>query len=191
MKKKQIMKGTIDLPIVPRSLGDRIGTLLNSARRAVSADFIAEDLEVDVRDVKEELRKLVKAEIVGKGHIRGNTENLYWFSKFGFKPSKNIIGEVLMIPARITQIEASKRASSMLASGLFGKKEEIYDAEFSYMPIWRVSATRETRRLFFKKSYYFFRFICCNVCVRQLQDSSKIIRVLLEQQLKGRNRQNW
>jgi len=57
-----------------------------------------------------------------------------------------------MIPTRITQVEASKRVRSMLEGGFFGKKEEIYNAEFSYIPIWRVLATREAKKLlFFKK----------------------------------------
>jgi hypothetical protein len=97
--------------------------------------------------------------VVEKGRVKGSAEDVYWLSKFGFKPSKNIIGEVLIIPMRITQVEASKKAKSMMEGGLFGKKEEIYDAEFSHIPIWRVSATREVKRLFFKKqesdTYYF------------------------------------
>jgi len=141
--------GAPSLPSKP--LEERIRLLLNSARQGISADFIAENLKVDVEDVEDALNQLVKTRIVEKGHVKDSAENLYWLSKFGFKPSKSIIGEVLTIPVRITQVEASKRAKSMLEGGLFGKKEEIYDAEFSHIPIWRVSATRETKRLFFKK----------------------------------------
>ena len=143
-------------PSIPsKPLEERIRLFLNSARQGVSADSIAENLEVDDEDVKEVLRELVKTGVVEKGRVKGNAEDLYWLSKFGFKPSKNIIGEVLTIPMRITQVEASKRAKSMLEGGFFGKKEEIYDAEFSHIPIWRVSATRETKKLFFFKKKKF------------------------------------
>lgn len=136
----------------PKPLRERIELFLNSARRSVSADSIAENLEVNVEDVEEMLDELIKTKDVEKGRVRGSAKNLYWLSKFGFKPSKNIIGEVLMIPTRITQIKASKKARSMLEGGFFGKKEEIYNAEFSYIPIWRVLATREAKKLlFFKK----------------------------------------
>jgi hypothetical protein len=62
------------------------------------------------------------------------------------------LGEVLAIPTRITQVEAFKRAKSWLESGLFTKKEEFYDTTFSHLPIWKVSATRKTKRLFFFRS---------------------------------------
>jgi predicted RNA-binding protein YlxR (DUF448 family) len=40
----------------------------------------------------------------------------------------------------------------MLEGGLLRKDEEIYDAEFWYIPIWRVTATREaTKMLLLKK----------------------------------------
>jgi len=143
----------------PRPLEERIRLFLNSARQCVSADTIAESIKADVEGVKEALRELNKTRVVEKGRVKGSAEDIYWLSKFGFKPSKNIIGEVLIIPMRITQVEASKKAKSMMEGGLFGKKEEIYDAEFSHIPIWRVSATREVKRLFFKKqesdTYYF------------------------------------
>jgi hypothetical protein len=32
---------------------------------------------------------------------------------------------------------------------MFSKNEEVYDAKFSYIPIWKVSASRETKRFFF------------------------------------------
>jgi hypothetical protein len=37
----------------------------------------------------------------------------------------------------------------VLEGGYFIKDEEIYDAEFSYIPVWRVSATRKAKKLFF------------------------------------------
>ena len=149
-------KDVAEKPVAPslpsKPLDEQIRLFLNSARKSVSADFISENLNVDVEDVEEVLNGLVKTRVVKKGRVRGSAENLYWLSRFGFNPSKSIIGEVLMIPMRITQVEASKRAKSMLEGGFFGKKEEIYDAEFSYIPIWRVSATREAKKLlFFKK----------------------------------------
>jgi hypothetical protein len=142
-------------PSVPsKPVEERIRLFLNSARQGVSANSIAENLKVDVENVQEALNELVKTRIVEKGCVKGSAENLYWLSKFGFKPSKSIIGEVLTIPTRITQVEASKRAKSMLEGGFFGKKEEIYEAELSHIPIWRVSATRETRKFIFKKKKF-------------------------------------
>jgi hypothetical protein len=151
-------KGVAERPVAPslpsKPLEERIRLFLNSARQGVSADSIAESLKVDVEDVEHALDELVRTRIVEKGRVKGTAENLYWLSKFGFKPSKSIIGEVLTIPARITQVEASKRVRPMLQGGFFGKKEEIYEVELSHIPIWRVSATRETKRFIFKKKKF-------------------------------------
>jgi hypothetical protein len=155
LEQKDVAEKLVAPSLPSKPLEERTRLFLNSARQGVSADSVAENLKVDVEDVEEALNELVKAKIVEKGRVKGSAENLYWLSKFGFKPSKSIIGEVLMIPMRITQVEASKRAKSMLEGGFFGKKEEIYDAEFSHIPIWRVSTTRETKKLFFFKKKKF------------------------------------
>ncbi|MCW4022957.1 MAG: DUF853 family protein [Candidatus Bathyarchaeota archaeon] len=133
----------------PKSLAERIQLLLNSVRQSVSAEYIATNLNVFVKDVESALNSLIKLKIVKKSHIKEDNENLYWLSKFGFEPSKNVMGEVLAIPVRITQVDAFKRAKSWLEGGMLFKKEEFYDASFSHMPIWKVSGTRETKRLFF------------------------------------------
>ena len=151
LQQKEVAERPVAPSLPSKPLEERIRLLLNSARQGVSADSIAENLKVDVEDVEESLNQLGKTRIVEKGHVKDSAENLYWLSKFGFKPSKSIIGEVLTVPVRITQVEASKRAKSMLEGGLFGKKEEIYGADLSHIPIWRVSATRETKRFIFKK----------------------------------------
>lgn len=140
---------TLILPPKARPVEERVQLFLNSARRAVPTDSIAENLKVSTEDVQEALGSLVKKGVVEKGRAKGTNETVHWLSRFGFKPSENIIGEVLTIPARISQVEASKKAKSMLEGGHFIKNEEIYDAEFSYVPIWRVSATHKTKRLFF------------------------------------------
>jgi len=155
LEQKDVAEKRVAPSLPSKPLEERTRLFLNSARQCVSADSVAENLKVDVEDVEEALNELVKTRIVEKGRVKGSAENLYWLSKFGFKPSKSIIGEVLMIPMRITQVEASKRAKSMLEGGFFGKKEEIYDAEFSHIPIWRVSTTRETKKLFFFKKKKF------------------------------------
>ncbi len=138
-------------PIPPSSeaLAERIQLFLNSVRQSVSAEFVADNLDVTLKDAEDALASLISSKVVKKGKPRGSDEVLYWLSKFGFNPSKNIVGEVLVVPARITQVEAIKRAKSCLEGGLFFKKEEIYDAEFSYLPIWKVSATRKSKHLFF------------------------------------------
>jgi hypothetical protein len=151
LEQKEVAEKPVAPSVPSKPLEERIRLFLNSARQGVSADSIAESLKADVEDVEEVLNELVKTRIVEKGRVQGSAENLYWLSKFGFKPSKSVIGEVLTVPVRITQVEASKRVKPMLEGGFFGKKEEIYDVELSHIPIWRVSATRETSRFIFKK----------------------------------------
>ncbi len=132
-----------------KTLAERIQLVLNSVRQSVSAEYVAENLSVLVNDAEKALNSLVRSKVVKKSRVEGDEEYLYWLSKFGFEPSKNVMGEVLAIPTRITQVEAFKRAKSWLEGGFFSKKEEFYDATFSHMPIWKVSATRQSKRLFF------------------------------------------
>jgi hypothetical protein len=132
-----------------KTLAERIQLLLNSVRQSVSAEYVAENLSVLVNDVERALNSLVRSKVVKKSRVKGDEEYLYWLSKFGFEPSKNVMGEVLAVPTRITQVDAFKRAKSWLEGGFLSKKEEFYDATFSHMPIWKVSATRHSKRLFF------------------------------------------
>ena len=132
-----------------KTLTERIKLLLNSVRQSVSSEYIAENLNVHVKDAEKALNSLIKSKIVKKSRVKADKEHLYWLSKFGFAPSKNVLGEVLAIPTRITQVEALKRATSWLEGGFFSKKENFYDATFSHMPIWKVTATRKTKHLFF------------------------------------------
>ena len=148
-----LMQTSLDAePVVkpaPKTLAERIQLLLNSVRQSVSADYVAANLNVFVKDAEKALNSLVKSKVVKKSRVKPNEEYLYWLTKFGFEPSKNVLGEVLAVPVRITQVEAFKRAKSWLEGGFFSKKEEFYDATFSHMPIWKVSGTRKTKRLFF------------------------------------------
>jgi len=132
-----------------RSPEERIQLFLNSARRGVPVSSITENMDVEAKDAEEALRKLVNKGTVKKGRIKGSAENVYWLSRFGFEPSRNIIGEVLTIPVRIPEAEAIKRIKPMLAGGLLFKNEEVYDTKFSYIPIWKVSASHEKKRFFF------------------------------------------
>jgi len=133
------------------TLEERTRRFLYSARKAVSADSVARNLKTSLPDTEKTLHKLVNTRITRKGRTKGRSEYLYWLSEFNLDPSRDINGEVLTIPARITQVEASKRANSMLEGSSYRKEEEIYDAEFSYIPIWRVTATREATRLLLLK----------------------------------------
>ncbi len=136
-----------------RPVAERVRLFLNSERKAVSIKSITESLNAKTEDVEEALRQLSRERLVQEGRLRGSSENLFWLSRFGFRPSKNIVGEILVVPVRITQIQATKRAGRMLEGGFLSKKEEIDDARFFYIPIWRLSAARETKRLlFFKRS---------------------------------------
>jgi hypothetical protein len=150
-KKEKTVKPAPRPPAPQKSLPERIKLFLNSVRQTVSAEYIAENLNVKVNDAEKALRSLVRSKVVKRSRARSGEEQLYWLSKFGFKPSKNVRGEVLVIPTRITQVEAFDRAKSWLDGGFFFKNEEFYDAKFSHMPIWRVSATREAKHLFFFK----------------------------------------
>jgi hypothetical protein len=147
-KKKKTEKPVVVRP-PSEALEERIRLFLNSVRQSVSAEYVADNLDVTVKDAEAALASLVRSKVVKKAKPKGSEEVLYWLSKFGFNPSKNVVGEFLIIPTRITQVEAIKRAKSYLEGGLFFKKEEIYDAQFSHLPIWKVSATRKAKHLFF------------------------------------------
>jgi predicted transcriptional regulator len=131
---------------------EKIRRFLCSARKAVSADSVAKSLKISPADSEKILRKLVSAGDVRKGRTKNSGQYLYWLSEFNLDPSKDINGEVLTVPVQITQVEATKRANSMLEGGLLHKDEEIYDAEFWYAPIWKVTATHAaTKMLLLKK----------------------------------------
>lgn len=132
-----------------RAVEERVKLFLNSARKSVPISSIVENLDVDSEEVEHALRKLVKSKIVKKGKIKGDNEHVYWLSRFGFEPHKNIVGEVLAIPMRVSEVEAIKRVKPMLDGGLLFKTEEVYDATSAYIPIWKVSTTRERKKLFF------------------------------------------
>jgi hypothetical protein len=149
LQKKITKKYTSTVRIAPSAnLEERTKRFLHSARKAVSADSVAKNLKTSPADSEKTLSKLVKAGAVKKGRARRGSEYLYWLSEFNLDPSKNINGEVLTIPARISQVEALKRAKPMLEGGMLRKEEQIYDAEFWYIPVWRVTATREKKLLF-------------------------------------------
>ena len=142
-------KDTIPLLHTSKTLSERVKLFLNSVRQSVSAEYVAEKLNVIQKDVEIVLNSLVTSKIVKKSNVSNGEVPLYWLSKFGFKPSKNVLGEVMIIPTRITQVEALNKAKSWLEGGHFIKQEVFYDANFSYMPIWKVSATHKRKRLFF------------------------------------------
>jgi hypothetical protein len=151
-KKEKIVVKLVPRPSAPeKPLPERIKLFLNSVRQSVSAEYIAENLNVKVTDAEKALRSLIRSKVVKRSRARGGEEYLYWLSKFGFEPSKNVLGEVLAIPTRITQVEAFDKAKSWLEGGLFFKNEEFYDTSFSHMPIWKVSATRKAKHLFLFK----------------------------------------
>lgn len=157
-QKEDAEKPTMPTP-ASKPLDKRIRLLLYSSRQCTSAQYIAEKLNVPVEEIETELQRLVKNKVVEKGPTQERVEDLYWLKKFGFSPSKEIMREVLTIPMRITQVKALKIAKPMLEGGLFGKKEEVYEAEFSHFPIWRVTATHHVKKFFFMKkeetdSYY-------------------------------------
>jgi len=148
-KKTKKVKHTPESSVPEKTLAERIKILLNSSRQSVSVEYVAENLNELVKDTEKALNSLIRSKVVKKSKIKDDEEYLYWLSKFGFEPSKNVLGEVLAIPTRITQVEAFKRAKKWLEGGFFSKKEEIYDATFSHMPIWKVTASRKVKLLFF------------------------------------------
>ena len=135
----------------PKTLAEKSQRYLHSATRAVSAPSIATDLGISREDSEKALASLVKAGIAKKGRNKTGGENLYWLSEFNLDPSKGVLGEVLMISPSISQAEAVKKSGSLLEGGIFRKDETVYDAEFRYLPIWRVSAATTSRVLLVKK----------------------------------------
>jgi hypothetical protein len=132
-------------------LDERIQRFLRSESKAVPAALIAGDLKMSQEDSEKILAKLIKAGTVKKGRSRAGGETLYWLSEFNLDPSKGINGEVPTVSPAISQAEAVRMSGSLLEGGMFRKDEEVYDAEFRYLAIWRVRATKETRSLLVKK----------------------------------------
>jgi len=152
LQKKVTKKWTTAAHLAPSTtLEEKTRRFLHSAQRAVSADAVAKNLKITSEDSAKILHKLINTGIAKKGRTKHSSEYLYWLSEFNLDPSKDINGEVLTIPAHITQIEASKRVNHTLEGGFLHKEEEIYDAEFWYIPIWRVIATREATKLLLLK----------------------------------------
>ena len=134
-----------------RTLDEKIQRLLRSEGKAVPALFIARDLKISQGDSERALAGLVKAGIVNKGRNKVDGETSYWLSEFNLDPSIGISGDVLMISPAISQAEAVKKSAHLLEGGVLHKDEQVYDAEFRYVPLWRVRATKETRFLLVKK----------------------------------------
>jgi hypothetical protein len=134
-----------------KTLDERVQRFLRSERKAVPAVLIAGDLKTSREDSEKILASLIKAGIVKKSPNKAGSETLYWLSEFNLNPSKGISGEVLMISPVISQAEAIRMSGYLLEGGIFRKDEEVYDAEFHYVAIWRVRAIKETRSLLVKK----------------------------------------
>jgi hypothetical protein len=134
-----------------KNLDEKIQRLLRSEGEAVPALLVARNLKISQGDSEKVLASLVKAGIAKKGRNKADGETLYWLSEFNLDPSIGISGEVLMISPVISQAEAVKKSAPLLKGGVFRKDEQVYDAEFRYVPLWRVRATKETRLLLVKK----------------------------------------
>ena len=135
----------------PKTLEERTRRFLRSEGKAVSAMLVAKELEISHEDSEKVLASLVKAGFAKKGRSKPSDENLFWLSEFNLDPRRGISGEVLMISPVISQAEVVKKSGSLLEGGVFRKDEEVYDAEFRYLPIWRVRTTKEKRLLLVKK----------------------------------------
>jgi hypothetical protein len=135
----------------PKTLDERTQKLLRSERKAVPAALIAKELNISPEETEKTLANLMKVKIAKKGRRKTGDETLYWLAEFNLDPSRDINGEVLVISPAISQAEAMKKIDPMLAGGMFRKDEEIYDAQFRYVPLWKVKATKETRSLLVKK----------------------------------------
>jgi hypothetical protein len=134
-----------------KTLDEKIRRLLHSAGKAVPTALIAKDLSTSQKDSEKVLAGLVKAGAVKKGRNKADGETLYWLSEFNLDPSIGIGGEVLMVSPSISQAEAVKQSAPLLKGGIFRKHEEVTDAEFRHVPLWRVTTTKRTRLLLSKK----------------------------------------
>jgi predicted RNA-binding protein YlxR (DUF448 family) len=164
-----------------KTLEERAERFLQSARKAVSAESVARNLKISPADSDKILGKLVKAGVAKKGRSSGAGECLYWLSDFKLDPSKDINGEVQTISTCITQVGAIKRANPLLEGGLLHKDEEICDAEFSYIPIWRVKATQEaTKLLLIKKEETRVYYVSAqNAAIISLEKKEIVFRRLI------------
>jgi hypothetical protein len=134
-----------------KTLDEKTQRFLRSEGKAVPAALVARELKISQEESEKVLASLVKAGTAKKGRNKTGGDTLYWLSEFNLDPSRSISGEVLMISPAISQAEAMKKIGPLLVGGVFRKDEEVYDAEFRYVPIWRVRATKETRLLLVKK----------------------------------------
>ena len=136
---------------VPTTLEEKTRQLLSSERRAVLPSFVADSLNIGREDSEKALASLVKTGKAKKERIKAGGDTVYWLSEYSLKPSRGIDSDVLVISTVISQADAVKKSKSMLQGGRFSKDEEVVDALFSYLPLWKINAVRETRTFLIKK----------------------------------------
>ncbi len=133
------------------TLEERIMQLLRLEKRTVSLDQIANSLNLGFKDFEKALSKLLRDGRVRKSRDRDSGEYVYWLPEFKFNPARGMSSEVLVGQPLINQTEAVKRVRPLLEGGTLRKDEEVYDAVFTCLPIWRINATIEKRVFLGKK----------------------------------------
>jgi hypothetical protein len=145
-------KETPTVQLMPSAtLEQKTHRLLSSERRAVLPSFVADSLNISREDSEKALASLVKTGKAKKERSKAGEETVYWLSEYSLKPSRGIDSDVLVISTVISQADAVKKSKSMLQGGRFSKDEEVVDALFSYLPLWKINAVRETRTFLIKK----------------------------------------
>ena len=120
------------VPISP--IREVILEAVRGARETVPAGAVAISTGMPLEVVQQELRGMVTAGLLATGRSPGCKENLYWPVEEEFRPSVGLTQEVLGITMRVTQVDAVKRASSLMA-----KTEEVATAELDQVPVWKIS----------------------------------------------------
>lgn len=133
-------------PSPPQSTETGLPERLRAAGRAMSPEELAETSGTTEEQVRQNLQELKEKGVVDSEPDEGG-EDRYFPKGAGFRPAEGISGEVQVIPLMVPQVEALKRARRLLGGGLFSKDEEVVDARFSYLPLWRVEASKLVRKL--------------------------------------------
>jgi hypothetical protein len=113
----------------------------------MSLGELAETLKIPEEQVQRSLEELMEKGVIGHEPDEEGEER-YFLKDAGFHPRIGISGEVQVVALMIPQVEALKRARRLLGGRLFFKEEEVVGARFSYLPLWRVEASRAVRKLF-------------------------------------------
>jgi class 3 adenylate cyclase len=115
---------------------------VHGARETVPGRAVATSTGLPLEVVQQELRGMVTSGLLATGRSPGSKEDLYWPVEEEFRPSIGLTQEVLGITMRVTQVDAVKRASSLMT-----RTEEVAIAELDQVPVWKISCRWTSKSL--------------------------------------------